>query len=177
MSFLLANAFTLTLLFIVIMDIPPSLSFVPSTATINSRNRKNRVISQGRTATLIHSQVLRRVQTESPSSMGSTQPSLVPSQVLKSSEQLKSQVEKSTETKRAMSASNVTASVTTFSNAEFRPLASKSKRSRRRTVRRKHMMKTTSPSDETSANAGTKKAIRKKRILIGNLPDIHWYVS
>jgi hypothetical protein len=165
----------LTLLFISIMDIPPSVSFVPSTATINSR--KNRVISQGRTATSIPSQVLRRVQTESPSSMGSTPLSLVPSQVLKSSEQLKRQVEKSTETKRAMSASNVTASVTTFSNAEFRPQASKSKRSRRRTARRKHMMKTTSTSDETSANAGTKKAIRKKRILMGDLPDIHWYVS
>jgi hypothetical protein len=175
MSALSANAFTLTLLFIVIMDIHASMSFVPSTSTINSR--KKRVISQGDTATLIPSQVLRGVvQTESFSSMGSTPPSLVPSQVLKS-EQLKRQVEKSTETKLPMSASNVTASVTTFSNAEFRSLASKSKRSRRRTARRKHMMKTTSTNDETSTHAGRESAIRNKRILMGDLPDIHWYVA
>jgi hypothetical protein len=176
MSFLSANAFTLTLLFLVIMDIHLSLSFGPSTATINSR--KKRVIRQGHTTTLIPSQLLRRVQTELPSSMGSTPPSLVPSQVIKTSEQqLKRQVEKSKETKLAMSASNTTASVTKFTNAEFRSVASKSKRSRRRNSRRKHMMKTTSTNDETSTNAGTKKAIRNKRILMGDLPDIHWYVS
>jgi hypothetical protein len=173
MTFVSANALILTLLIIIIvMDIHPSLSFVPSPSTMNGRKQHD--ISQEYSGSLIPSQVLRRAKPESSSSMDST-PFLVPSQVLKSPDQLKRQVENSTKMKLAMSASNVTSSVTTFSNAEFLSLhveASKSKRSRRRTARRKHMKK----ADDETSNAGSKRANRKKRILMGDLPDIHWCV-
>lgn len=172
MCFISADALILTLLIIIVIDIHPSLSFVPSSSVMN--RRKQHGISQEHLGSLIPSQVLRNAKPKSSSSTGLT-PFLVPSQVLKSPNQLKRQVKKSTRTKLAMSSSNVTSSVSTFSNTEFLSLhveASKPKRSRRRTARRKHMKK---DEDETS-NAGSKRVNRKKRILMGDLPDIYWCV-
>ena len=171
MSFTSANLLIWTVLIIIITDIHLSLSFVPTSPVMNSRNQCG--ISQEHLSSLVPSQALRKAKPESSSSMGST-PFLVPSQVLKSPDQLKHQIEKSTKRNLTISASNVTSTVTTFANADFLSLrvdASKSKRKRRAT-RRKHMKLAV---DETR-NTGYKRVNRKKRILMGDLPDIHWCV-
>lgn len=147
-----------------LMVLHPSSSYVPSTST---RNRQIPLDSrrQGQIS-LVPSQAMRRAAAapESASSSPEPLPQLVPSQVLASAVQLKRQTSRTNLSQRKMLAESDNNAIFEVASSSTEG-SSKTKRKRRRT-RQKHMTK-----NESKKNGKN----RRRRVLIGNLPDIHWY--
>ena len=161
--FSLVYSLVVSLVF-VIMPLEQSSSFVPSTLLSHGSG-------QDHGSFLIPSQVTMRASArESPSSSSSTK--LPPLQLIPS--QIKSTANKQTQqhnTRRKMTETsrNNTTLIASFTEKQGDEScsngATKQKRKRSKRRRRKHMKK---QGDNDT---------RKRRILMGNLPDIHWYVA
>lgn len=171
MSFALKISRIPVALVVLCIMLHPSCSFVPSSVTsqksINDSNHG---------PFLVPSQVRRRRRcaVTSPSSSPVDPPplQLIPSQVIRSSNRKKPKQSQ----RKMIESHNDTAFASTFSSPALVSStlstdgSSKQKqRKRRRTRKRKHMKK-------DSGSKRKDRRHRQRRVLMGNLPDIHWYV-
>lgn len=185
MRFLSTSVFILLLL-VAAMNSQLSLSFLASSMQGDGSGNPRRE-TYGKSGLLIPSQVSRKVDRfdSSSSRLASTDPSvvsnmdLVPSQVLSSSDQVTHQVEKTLKSSKVnMDYPNVTSLVSSFNTDDLSSVAaSTSTRKRRKpVVRRKHMKRIpVNVTDRENRKTGDKTLNRSRRVLMGDLPDIHWY--
>lgn len=154
--FSLLTCLVVSLVFI-IMPLEQSFSFIPTTKYSHGSAKEHALF-------LIPSQVNMKTPAPAASASSSAQQSrlpLIPSQIKSTASQRQEKTRcKMTE----MSSSNATliASFTQLHDDEPSDGATKQKRKRSKRKRRKHMK-----------NGD----MRRRRILMGNFPDIHWYVA